>query len=148
MIKKVYSLVVLLCVVVLLAACAAPATVAPTAVPTASGPRVFFVEPKDGATVSSPVKIKMGAEGIALAPAADGIKAGTGHLHIIVNADCVAVGQTIPSNETNLHYGKAQTEAELTLAPGKYKLCLQIADAVHSALPGAGMTQVINIEVK
>jgi hypothetical protein len=35
-----------------------------------------------------------------------------------------------------MHYGKAQTEAELTLTPGVHTLCLQAADGSHVALEG------------
>ncbi|HSN74327.1 MAG TPA: DUF4399 domain-containing protein [Anaerolineae bacterium] len=47
-----------------------------------------------------------------------------------------------------MHYGQGQLEAELTLTPGAHTLCLQAADGAHVALPGAGMTQKINITVK
>ena len=42
--------------------------------PDPAGPRVFFVEPKDGATVKSPVQLKFGIENfeIAAVPAGDG----------------------------------------------------------------------------
>ena len=40
-------------------------------------------------------------------------------------------GTEIPFDETHLHFGKGQTEAALTLAPGKHKLTLQFANALH-----------------
>ena len=55
----------------LVAACAPAALVA----------KVTFVEPKNGATVSSPVTVKMAAENFTVEPAGE-VKAGAGHLHI------------------------------------------------------------------
>ena len=40
-------------------------------------------------------------------------------------------GEEIPFDETHLHYGKGQTEAAITLTPGKHKLTLQFANALH-----------------
>jgi hypothetical protein len=36
------------------------------------GAKVFFVEPKNGAEISGPVKVVMGVQGIEIAPAAHG----------------------------------------------------------------------------
>ena len=47
-----------------------------------AGAKVFFVEPKNGAEISGPVKVVMGVEGIEIAPA--GTEAPhTGHHHIL-----------------------------------------------------------------
>ncbi len=45
-----------------LAACAPAAS---------SQPRVFFIEPANGATVSAPVQVKLGAENFTIEPAGD-----------------------------------------------------------------------------
>lgn len=109
--------------------------------------RVFFVSPTDGATVTSPVKIIMGATNFIVEPAGE-VKAGAGHLHIMVDTDCLAAGQVVPKDDTHVHYGKGQTEAEMTLSSGPHTLCLQAADGAHIALAGEGMTQKITITVK
>ena len=70
-----------------LAACAAP--------PRADTPRVFFSAPADGSTVSSPLRVTMGAENFTIEPAGE-VKAGAGHLHIMVDTDCVADGRSSP----------------------------------------------------
>ncbi len=126
-------------------ACApAAAPAAPTPAPAASAePRVYFVEPADGASAASPLKVVMAAENFVIEPASDVVAEGRGHLHIMVDTPCVEAGQGIPKDETHLHYGKGQLEAELELAPGQHTLCLQAADGLHVALPGAGMTQTI-----
>lgn len=118
-----------------------------SAAPPAAVPRVFFTAPADDATVASPLRVTMGAENFTVEPAGE-VKAGAGHLHIMVDADCLAAGQVIPNDETHLHFGKAQLEADLTLAPGAHTLCLQAADGAHTALAGEGMTHIINITVE
>jgi hypothetical protein len=89
----------------------------------------------------------MGAVTLIVAPAGD-VKAGAGHLHIMVDTDCLAAGQVVPKDDTHLHYGKGQMEAELVLPPGTHTLCLQAADGAHIALAGEGMTQRITVTVK
>ena len=113
----------------------------------ASQARVFFTSPSDGATVTSPVKVTMSAENFLVEPAGQ-IKAGAGHLHIMVDTDCVAAGAVVPADAAHLHYGKGQLEAELALSPGTHTLCLQAADGAHIALAGSGMTQKITLTVK
>lgn len=124
-----------------------PALLAACAPAASTAPRVFFTSPADGASVSSPVHVTLGAENFTIEAAGE-VKAGAGHLHIMVDTDCVAAGTIVPKDDTHLHYGKGQVEADLELAPGAHTLCLQSADGVHTALPGDGMTQTIAITVK
>lgn len=112
-----------------------------------TGARVFFTNLTDGATVSSPLKVTMAAENFAIQPAGE-IVDGTGHLHIIVDGECTPVGEVVLNDDTHLHYGQGQLEAELTLTPGPHTLCLQAANGAHIALPGAGMTQKVTITVQ
>jgi hypothetical protein len=109
--------------------------------------RVFFTGPSSGATVSSPVHVTWSAENFTVEPAGE-VKAGAGHLHVMVDTDCMPAGQIVPKDDTHVHYGQGQLEADLELAPGPHTLCLQAADGAHTALAGEGMTQVINITVK
>ncbi|MGA9267233.1 MAG: DUF4399 domain-containing protein [Rhodomicrobium sp.] len=48
------------------------------------GAKVFFVEPKNGAEISGPVKVVMGVQGIEIAPAGTD-KPNTGHHHILID---------------------------------------------------------------
>lgn len=140
-------LVLAACVPAQAPAAQAPATDAAT--PAATGaPRVFFVEPADGATVTAPVKVVMGAENFVVEAATDVAVAGHGHLHIMVDTDCVEAGQGIPKDDAHLHFGKGQLEAELELASGAHTLCLQAADGLHVALPGDGMSHTIALVVE
>jgi hypothetical protein len=123
----------------------APESSVTTAAPTTVAPAkaVKFLEPTDGAKVAGPVKVRMEATGFTIEPAGE-VKEGAGHFHIIVDGDCVAVGQVIPKDDTHLHYGMGQTEAEITLGAGSHTLCLQAGDGAHTALD---LTDKITIEV-
>lgn len=131
-----------------LSACAPVRPVVQPVAQSAGVPRVYFVQPQDGATVTAPVRIVMAADNFVVEPASEAVVAGHGHLHIMVDTDCVPAGQGVPKDETHLHYGQGQLEAELELAPGAHTLCLQAADGLHVALPGAGMTHSIAVTVE
>jgi hypothetical protein len=111
----------------------ATAAATTTSSASATGPAVSFVEPEDGAQVIGAVKVKMAATNFTIEPAGE-VKPGAGHFHIMVDTDCIAPGQVIPKDDKHLHYGMAQTEAELTLSAGEHTLCLQAGDGAHTAL--------------
>ena len=102
----------------------------PTAFKPLSGASVHFVEPKDGAEVSSPVKLVFGLEGATVKPAGE-LKAGTGHHHLILDGEPTPTEKVVPADETHIHYGKGQTEAEIELEPGEHTLIMQFADGLH-----------------
>jgi len=112
--------------------------------------KVFFVEPKDGAEITGPVKAVMGAEGVEIAPAGTE-KPGTGHFHILIDTDIPTGAQAeypLPADDHNRHYGKGQTEATLTLAPGAHTLQLLFADGNHVPHEPALASKKITITVK
>src|SRR5262245_13503586 len=134
--KQIIFLMLLAAICITLStACATPA------------PHVSFTNPQNGASVSSPIKVKMAAQNFRIEPAGT-VTAGAGHFHIMVDTPCIPAGQVIPNDDTHRHFGKAQLETELTLTPGQHTLCLQAADGAHMALSGAGMTQQISITVQ
>jgi hypothetical protein len=108
--------------------------------------RVYFVEPKDGAEVTSPFKVKFGLEGMKIGPLGD-LKAGIGHHHLVVDGKPIEKEQVVPADEKHLHYGKGQTEAEITLPPGEHTLTLQFADGAHRSY-GKDMSESIKVKVK
>ncbi len=107
---------------------------------------VWFVEPKDGATVTSPFKVVFGVKGMAVEPAGE-IKPNSGHHHLLINLAPIPAGEGIPVDDTHLHFGKAQTEAEIKLPPGNYKLTMQFANGAHVSY-GPAMAASINVTVK
>ncbi len=108
--------------------------------------RVYFVEPADGAVVTSPFKVKFGVAGMELKPAGDETP-NSGHHHVLVNLESMPEGQTIPFSDTHIHFGKAQTEGEIKLPPGVYTLTMQFANKDHVSY-GKGMSTQIRVTVK
>lgn len=132
-------------------AAAAAAATFTAASPTyaASKNSVNFSNVKDGATVPSKFTYKFDVTGYELSPAAAGLKEGTGHHHLVIDGPKAFVdkGEAIPFDDTHKHYGKAQTEGELELAPGKHKLTLQFANANHESY-GKEFAKTITVTVK
>jgi hypothetical protein len=107
---------------------------------------VKIIEPADGATVSSPFKVKFGVDGMDVKPAGD-MSANTGHHHLLINADAIKAGEPVPFDDTHLHFGKGQTETEVKLPPGSYTLTLQFANGAHQSY-GPGLSNSIKVTVK
>ena len=106
--------------------------------PAPEGANVYFVGLEDGATVSAPVTVVFGLEGMGVAPA--GVdKEKTGHHHILLNRAALGEGPdgadeldyAIPSDENHLHFGGGQTQATLDLPPGTHSLQLVVGDQNH-----------------
>jgi hypothetical protein len=115
-----------------------------------SKPRVFFVEPKTGATVKSPVHLKFGITSYKIAAVPDGevktARPGVGHFHVGVDTPCVASGATIVKGTPSwVHFGKGDSEIDMQLTPGKHKLALQFADDLHNAIKGLCTAITVNV---
>ena len=110
--------------------------------------KVFFIEPKDGATVSGKFKVKMGLEGMTIKKAGEKVDDMTsGHHHLIIDGAAIPAGQPIPMDEKHIHFGLGQTETEITLPKGDHTLTLQFADGAHRSF-GPSLSQTIKIKVK
>jgi hypothetical protein len=127
----------------------APAASTPPPAAAASGPRVFFVEPQDGATVKSPVKLRFGVENFQIAPVPEGTvttaRSGLGHHHVGVDTDCLPPGTVIPKAAPWVHFGKGDAEIDMQFAPGTHKLALEIGDDTHTTIPGLCSTITITV---
>lgn len=110
--------------------------------------QAYIISPADGAEVSSPFIVQFGLKGMGIAPA--GIEfAGTGHHHLLVNVEELPPkGKPIPADERHLHFGKGQTETELSLPPGKHTLQLLLGDHLHTPQDPPVMSPKITITVK
>ena len=112
----------------LLAASAIAADLPRTRAP--EGVVLYLISPADGDKVKSPVTVRFGLKGMGIAPA--GIaQAATGHHHLLIDAPPPPFGQPIPADDHHLHFGKGQTEASVTLAPGRHRLQLLLGDHLH-----------------
>ncbi|CAI8781223.1 MULTISPECIES: DUF4399 domain-containing protein [unclassified Pseudomonas] len=120
---------------------------ASAATPAPAGAKAFIVTPENGATVDKTFKVKFGIEGVALAPAGDATK-NTGHHHLLIDTGPIAAGQVIPADAQHVHFGKAQTETELTLTPGTHTLQLELGDKNHMAFEPPIISEKITVTVK
>jgi hypothetical protein len=111
----------------------------------AAAQSVNFVEPADGAIVTSPFKVKFAVSGMDVKPAGE-MAANTGHHHLVINGPAIKEGEGVPFDDTHLHFGKGQTETEVKLAPGNYTLTMQFANGAHQSY-GAGMSKTIKVTV-
>jgi hypothetical protein len=100
--------------------------------PSPAGAEVYFITPKDGATVKSPVSIQFGLKGMGVAPA--GVKfENAGHHHLLIDTDVPAdANMPLPTSDAVRHFGKGQTETSVELAPGKHTLQLVLGDQNHT----------------
>ena len=111
------------------------------------GARVFFITPADGATVSSPVKVEFGIEGMTVVKAGDDAP-GSGHHHLLVDTGLPDPGLPIPADENHIHFGDGSTSTELTLTPGTHTLQLLLGDHLHIPHDPPVTSETISIMVK
>jgi hypothetical protein len=115
---------------------AAPATAAaPAAAPSGRhtsppGAKVYIVSPANGSYVPRTLTVRFGLTGMGVAPAGTE-KANSGHHHLLIDTPLPPMDQPIPNDENHLHFGAGQTEATITLTPGKHTLQLLFADSQH-----------------
>ena len=101
-----------------------------------AGPSVRIVQPADGAMVQGgSVLIRLEVSGLTIAPAGT-MEPGTGHHHLMVDAELPAAGLPIPTTPgVRIHMGQAQTEYELTdLSAGEHTVIAVVGDGSHIPL--------------
>ena len=138
------------------AAPTAPVTITPSTPTLSSGykkvaaapeAKVYFVNLRNGATVTNPVKVVFGLSGMGVAPA--GVeKAGTGHHHLLVDVAAVDANAPLPANDQYRHFGLGQTETSVELKPGTHTLQLIVADQNHIPHHPVVISERITITVK
>ena len=133
-----------------IAAAAFYGTSAPARVEAQGKTRIFFVEPKNGATVKSPVHLVFGIENYKIAPVPEGdvktARPGVGHYHVGVDTGCLKPGETIVKGTPSwIHFGKGDSEIDMQLTPGKHRLALQLGDDLHNTVKGLCSTITVNV---
>jgi hypothetical protein len=145
-----------------IAAVVAPASAQQTEVPKAApqadsaqssapaGAYSYFVNLKNGDTVTSPFKVVFGlSSNMGVAPS--GVeKANVGHHHLFIDTVLTAEEETSPItvDERHIHFGKGQTETMLTLPPGKHTLQLVLGDWTHVPFKPPVKSEVITVTFK
>jgi Domain of unknown function (DUF4399) len=116
--------------------------------PSPAGAKVYFINLKDGDKVTSPFKVQFGLTGMGVAPA--GVeKPNTGHHHLIIDHKLTddELKAPLPVDDAHKHFGGGQTEAMVTLPPGKHTLQLVVGDWSHIPLSPPVMSEPITITV-
>ncbi len=114
--------------------------------PSAPGAAVYFVDIKDGATLPPKPTIHFGLRNMGVAPAGLA-RENAGHHHLIVDAPTPPLDKPIPNDFNNLHFGSGQTEAEVSLTPGKHTLQLILGDKDHIPQTPPVMSERITVTV-
>ncbi|MEE1949117.1 DUF4399 domain-containing protein [Pseudomonas alcaligenes] len=116
--------------------------------PAPEGVQVYFITPQDGASVGQTFTVRFGLKGMGVAPAGVDVPA-TGHHHLLVDvATLPLLDAPLPASEQILHFGKGQTETELTLPPGTHTLQLLIGDKHHVPMEPPVISEKISITVQ
>lgn len=116
------------------------------AYPAPQGAEVYFINLKDGDTVTSPFLVQFGLKNMGVCPA--GLQSpDTGHHHLLIDDPKVDLTQPLPVTDQIMHFGKGQTETMLNLKPGKHTLQLIFADWKHQPFNPSVQSQKITITV-
>jgi hypothetical protein len=116
-----------------------------------AAPRVYFVEPTDGAVISAaePVHVMFEVENFEIEPVGEGmIHEGFGHHHLAIDGECLPPGTVIPTAEPWIHFGDGSNMIEVPLTPGQHTLTLQIGDGEHRTLDEPGLCTSITVTVE
>ncbi len=96
-------------------------------------PEIVVVAPTDGSMVTSPLRIRAETANLTLSPSGQ-THDGEGHLHILIDQDCLQPGEVIPTDSETVHVGNGTGVKEIELSPGGHDLCLQVGDGFHIAV--------------
>ena len=120
--------------------------VADERMPAPKGAKVFFLDLKDGQTIPVKSVIRFGVSGMEVAPAGSA-KQNAGHHHLLIDTELPPLDEPIPSDFNHLHFGKGQTEVELSLTPGDHTLQLLLGDHNHVPHDPPVVSEVIRVHV-
>ena len=127
----------------------ATAALAQTQTPSPQGASVYFINLKDGDTVTSPFKVQFGLAGMGVAPV--GVQnERTGHHHLLIDTKLSdeELKRPIAADAKHVHFGGGQTETTVTLPPGSHTLQLVLGDWSHIPHNPPVMSPVITVTVK
>jgi hypothetical protein len=108
---------------------------------------LYIISPADGETVTSPVTVRFGLRGMGVAPAGVAME-NTGHHHLLIDAAPPPFNRPVPADANHVHFGKGQTETQVTLAPGRHTLQLLLADHLHIPHDPPVLSKAITINVR
>ena len=112
------------------------------------GAKAYIICPEDGQTVDETFTVRFGLSKMGIAPA--GVKiANTGHHHLLVDFDGqLDMEKPLAFSENVRHFGGGQTEAEITLPPGKHTLQILLGNYLHIPHNPPVLSEKITVTVK
>ena len=109
---------------------------------------LYIIWPPDGATVKGAFWCRFGLRNMGVTQAGSNA-ANSGHHHLLIDVVTLPdMTQPLPATEQIKHFGKGQTEAEVTLPPGKHTLQLVFANYLHIPHAPPVISKPITITVK
>ncbi|MCZ6617821.1 MAG: DUF4399 domain-containing protein [Gammaproteobacteria bacterium] len=109
---------------------------------------VYFIEPADGAVVESTFTVRFGLRGMGVAPAGIDME-NTGHHHLLVDHEGdLDMNLPLPASDQVRHFGKGQTETEITLPAGEHQLRLVLGNYLHIPHQPPVMSAEITVTVR
>lgn len=115
--------------------------------PSSEGAGVDFKTLRDGDVVPANFTVKFQIRGMGIAPAGSKID-NTGHHHLLIDVtEMPDMDSPLPATDHIRHFGKGQTEAELTLSEGEHTLQLLFADYTHTPHDPPVMSDRLGITV-
>ncbi|NCX77085.1 MAG: DUF4399 domain-containing protein [Proteobacteria bacterium] len=99
----------------------------------ANSPKVYFIEPANGAFVQETFKVKFGLEG---------------HHHLLIDTTLTDLKSPIPADSKHIHFGKGQTESLITLEKGEHQLTLVMGNFAHIPHDSPIISETITVIVK
>jgi hypothetical protein len=110
--------------------------------------KLYILWPKNGQVIKGgSFWLRMGLKGMGIAPAGVAWPK-TGHHHVLVDVDVPPAGVPIPNDRNHLHFGGGDTEARITLPPGRHTLQLVLADEKHMQFSPSLVSERITVVVR
>ena len=109
---------------------------------------LYFIWPRDGATIKGAFWCRFGLRNMGVTHAGDEYQ-NSGHHHLLVDVnEPLEPNEPIAQDKTHLHFGAGQTEGRIELPPGKHTLQLVLGDAKHYPFKPPVVSEKITVRIK
>lgn len=116
--------------------------------PAGKDAKLYFISPRDGATVRGSFLVRFGLRNMGVTHAGDEYP-NSGHHHLLIDVnEPLNPNEPIPSDKSHQHFGAGQTETRIELPPGRHTLQLVLGDAKHYPFAPPVVSEKITIRVR